>query len=428
MIQTAIGKKLISASLCLLSLTGCATTTLPREERAHLGRLGVATAHYAPEMNFGIVSRGHATASGAALGAIAGPLAPIMASPYGIGVTIFFWPILAATGATVGAVGGLVSSHSGKEIEENVPKIEAYVYATEFQRLLSQQVVDFTQQRTLQELAQTGLKGSESPDHPKNYQTSTNLDTVLEVGLQQINLSDTGGFFSRQTALHVSGFSRLLRVADGRLLLEKDYLYHSVERDLEDWVADGGKALQEELQRAFSLIASDIVDTHFVEEVKLLIDSASLKQTLPVIERCLFCKDFLEPLDTLQPELAWQAFPAEEDLVHPEWARFKKAEDVVYDLQLYVDQRNSVSSSIDTHYGITQARYQFETPLDPCQTYNWRVRARFEVDGIVYVTPWKGYSPGAAMVMAFRTPCPKTPSPKTPSPMVETQSTDPSPR
>jgi len=400
MVLTSVFKKMISSMLCLLLVAGCAIKPLPREERAKLGRLGVATVHYAPEINISIVGRGQSTAAGATTGAIGMTLAPAAAAPpYGAAITIFFWPILAAVGATVGAAGGYVGSYSAKEIKENVPLLEAYVYATEFQRLLSQKVVLFTNQRTSQAFVQTDLKGSESPDHFKDFRNETQLDTILEIGINHIKLSGPR-FFGGPLTLHVKSFSRLVRVVDGVQILENDYTYDSIARELTVWSAEGGKVLQEELENAFDVVASEIVDAHFLENIKFPVELALLKPILPKTEHCFFCKGLLKPLNTLQPKLSWHSFPTEEDLAQPEFAWLINAEDIVYDLQYFIRNQSGQFSSLKTQYGIKQPFYKCEKPLEYDQIYAWRVRARFKVDELVYVTPWRGYG----LIHQFRTP------------------------
>lgn len=390
-------KKLISSILCLSFLAGCAVKPLPHAERARLERLGVATVHYAPEMDVSIASRGQSTAGGAATGALATALAPaVVAGPYGAAVTIFFWPILATVGATVGAAGGYVGAYSAKEVKENAPLIEAYIYTTEFQRILSQKVVTFTRQRTSQSLAQTDLIGSESPDHFKDFRNETQLDTILEVGISRINLSGPR-FLGGPLTLHVKGFSRLVRVSDGELVLKNDYTFDSIARELDVWAAKGGKLLQEELRNAFDVIASEVVDAHFIENIKFPRFSASLKQVKPKFK---YFFSNLKPLRTLRPQLGWQAFPAEEDLAHPEFVWLINAKHIVYDLQYFIRGQDGQLSSLTTRYGIKQPSYRFKKPLEHNRTYAWRVRARFWVDGVIYATPWRGYY----SAYQFRTP------------------------
>ena len=399
---TLASEKLIGLFLCLVLLAGCAKKPLAREDRERLGRLGLTSVHYAPEMNISIASPGQSTTAGATGGAVAGTLAPLAAGPYAIPIVIFYWPILAATGATVGAAGGLAASYSSEEIKENVPLIEAYIFATEFQELLRHKVLDFTIQRTSQEFKQTDLKGSESHGHIKDYSNETQLDTILEVGISCINLAGPG-LFGGYLTFHVEGFSRLVRVADGMRILENDYTYDSIARGLEEWSADGGKTLQEEIQNGFDVIASEIVDAHFIEKIKFRSNSASLKKILPDIDYCFFCKDNMEPLDTLTPQLSWQSFPTEEDLALPEFAWLRNVEDIVYDLQHIITNGGTLFTGLTGHYGIKQPSFRFEKPLEYYRTYAWRVRARFQVDGITYATPWKGYYLG----YRFRTPSPK---------------------
>lgn len=371
-------KHFVSLLLCLLLFAGCATPVMPSEERDKLGRLGMATVGFAPEVVLDVTrGRGHGAVMGAARGA-SGSVAQSMVTlnPF---VGVLFAPVVAVGGAVYGAI----VADSADEVQKSINSIETLLPGMEFQQVLRQNVAEFTRRRTSQHFVRTDLLGSESPGQPRNFQDEKELDSVLEVGIWEIRLQDQS-LSNTRVVLKVTGFARLVRVRNGSLCLEKEYRYQSAARDLDIWAQHGGSLVKDELKLAYEQIAGRIVDDYFLTVSDFPQPIASLAVTQPIPETGFFTAGFVKPLATQQPVLGWQPFPSEQDVAGLDGERLKRASEIVYDLRIADQEEQFVFSRHD----LAQPTYKPETPLPPCRIYNWQVRARFRVDEAVSVTPW----------------------------------------
>lgn len=374
-------KNFVCLLLCLLLFAGCATPVIPRENRDKLGRLGMATVGFAPEVVLDVTrGRGHGALMGAAGGASGSVAAGILyLNPFSVFVGVLLAPVAAVGGAVYGAI----VADSADEVQKSINPIETLLHGMEFQQVLRQNVAEFTRRRTSQRFVQTDLMGSESPGQPRNLQDEKELDSVLEVGIREIRLQDQN-LSNTRVVLKVTGFARLVRVRDGSLCLEKDYRYQSADRGLDIWAQHGGSLVKDELRLAYEQIAGLIVDDYFLPVSDFPQPIASLAVTQPIPETGFFTAGFVKPLATQQPVLGWQPFPSEQDMAGLDGERLKRASEIVYDLRI-ADQEEQF---IFFRHDLAQPTYKPETPLPPCRIYNWQVRARFRVDEAVSVTPW----------------------------------------
>lgn len=390
------GRFLLSGLLVVVLVSGCAGSgprPISAEQRAALGRVGVATVHYAPDIAYHVTdSRGEGAAKGAAAGAavsIYGGLST--GDPFGPLIGLLLAPVFAAGGGIYGAV----ASDSAAVVRAQIDPVDSYFFVSELQQKLTLEVLAHTAWRTTQSLARIGLKGSESAGQPKDFHDQTDLDTVLEVGLQQIALNDLG-LSNQQIYLKVVASARLVQVRDGRLLAERKYDYLSVARSLAEWAKNDARHLNDDLLRAFEHIGGRMVDDLFLPVISLPKASSALVATRPLPEFCFFCSQGTKALRTRQPRLCWQAFP---DVMTPDddnGDRTVAQEGVVYDL--WVKERAGRTAVIA--YEIEPTCHQLSEPLKACTLYDWQVRARYLVAGEVQATPWV-----TTLKHAFKTKC-----------------------
>lgn len=96
-----------------------------------------------------------------------------------------------------------------------------------------------------------------------------------------------------------------------------------------------------------------------------------------------------EDVDSVLPQLKWEAFPGERDLAADKQGRLKGLGAVTYDLRIweaFID--GSKSELVYEREGLPQPEHRVETPLRVGTHYCWTVRARFTLDGRPRVTPW----------------------------------------
>ena len=100
--------------------------------------------------------------------------------------------------------------------------------------------------------------------------------------------------------------------------------------------------------------------------------------------RILFAK-----VDSVQPMLKWQAFPAARDLAADEQGRLKGIGSVSYDLKIWqVAPNGSKSTLVYAREELPQPEHRVEKSLAQQTRFCWTVRARFELNGELRVTPW----------------------------------------
>jgi hypothetical protein len=100
------------------------------------------------------------------------------------------------------------------------------------------------------------------------------------------------------------------------------------------------------------------------------------------------------PIDSLQPTLQWEAFPRSFDVTEI-GGDASRLSDVYYELEVYRqwDQNSTAEerqSPLFRHVELAETAYRFDTPLEPCRRYYWRVRAHFRLDEWPRVTEWMG--------------------------------------
>jgi hypothetical protein len=100
-------------------------------------------------------------------------------------------------------------------------------------------------------------------------------------------------------------------------------------------------------------------------------------------------------LESLQPKLRWESFPRRTDLEVDRGGWVSRVRHVTYDLRIWRGVRDRYgyedvypAELIYARSALSMPEHIVETPLARDTHYLWSVRARFELDGQLRVTPW----------------------------------------
>lgn len=402
--------------IALVLQSGCATIVVPptpsQEVRDNLGVVAIVPAQYAPISNFLIHWRHKegATISQSALTAGSGTAATVavaaIAAPIAIPVIVFSGVV--ATGVmtlreALVTSKGTVSAKTAAEIESSISKAVA---ALDVQSALATRLSNIMKSDPHIRVAAVSASGPDKPEARPDYAQlrKARVDTVIEIAINEIGFD---GCISKNWECrtpHVLYFfmraqARLVRVVDGTALFEWPVEYKSGNRELTNWLADGGQLLGEEFEQAYRVIAEKIYDKSF------LITPIEL----PFVSNAWESSCWLEPLypefqfwhgyrvDTLQPTLTWTSFPRQIDRQKLDPDVLRKIENVTYDLRIWDETVEVRSRPLSDRWrngifyertGLVAPKHKLEVQLAPDSRYYWSVRARFVVDGRSMATLW----------------------------------------
>ena len=174
----------------------------------------------------------------------------------GLGIT--------ATGGALGALAGAVHGAANTESpsEEITGSLNAAITQLQLQEALVESVLSAGAYRRA-ELTFVRLPNGPPPQSGKARATHAdgpNVDTILEVALDDIQLRRYGSGPQLWVALVVSARARLIRATDGRELRRHVARHQSTPWSYEEWAADDARPLREALAVASTSMATDIVD------------------------------------------------------------------------------------------------------------------------------------------------------------------------
>jgi len=102
-------------------------------------------------------------------------------------------------------------------------------------------------------------------------------------------------------------------------------------------------------------------------------------------------------LESSQPSLRWEPFPRPADLAADPDGWVSRVRNVSYELRIWRGERDPLGYGYEEIYpadlvysrsGLPTPAHTVETPLASETQHLWSVRARFELDGQIRVTPW----------------------------------------
>lgn len=408
------------------ALSGCVTrpASPPPEVRAGIDTVVIVPADSVPRSNFATFAKGRP--KGAALGALGrgaeASLAVLIvaassgaATPY----VLLMAPVVVTAEAAGGAVEGSVHAVPADKAREIDKVIRDAVARLDSQRVLAARVASAI-------AADGAVRVAKEPP----------ADMVLEIAVLAIELEGCvarapfdanpcpGGTRNPALALTLAVRARLLHPGDEEALFSRELRYHSPRRELARWTAEDAKLIDEELERAYDDMAGRIADGFFLlgaVELPMPASFPKLPQVDPHYGLCwleprepaakpLGLSDFVSApflkygtdlcrgsalrfgsTDSLQPLLAWEAFPRALDR---ELA--SSVSHITYDLRVWDEEDCSRRSLVYQRNGLTRPAHRIEQALRPGERYFWSVRARFRVAGRQTATPWSFFAPGTA--------------------------------
>jgi len=407
-------------------LGGCASVALdsaPPEARERIGTVAVVASQQAPRSNFVTFAKGRpqGAATGALVGgAETGAAVAILAATGGAATpyVLFMAPAFIGAGAAGGALGGAMVSVPTDKAKEIEAAIRDWAAALDTQRTLANRFAEVA--------AKTGVVRIES---------GTAADSVLELAMVSIEFAGCvepfpfgparcpGGKRNPALALAVEARAQLLASGSGEELFARTFRYHSPRRELARWVADDGRLLNAELERAYQDLAERMHDAFFLtSNTEIAIASTltglpgsspdyglcwlgprspaarpmlvSEMWTLPFAkgEICEASAIRFPAVDSLQPLLRWDTFPRKADS--------QDVDGVTYDLRVWEVEDCARRAVVYQRSGLALPEHRLVAPLAPGSRYFWSFRARFVVGGRTKTTPWSFFAPGTSCELA----------------------------
>ncbi|HEY1286686.1 MAG TPA: hypothetical protein VGF58_00060 [Burkholderiales bacterium] len=370
-----------------------------------------------PRSNFVTFSKGRpqGAATGALVGGATTGLAVLVvagtagaAAPYAFVLA----PIFIGAGAVGGAIGGTVAAVPAEKAKEIERAITAWSASLDSQRALAEHVAAAAANVRVVRLA------------PR-----AQADSVLDLAIEAIEFEGCierrpfdpracpGGTQNPALALTLQARARLMAAASGEELFARGFRYHSARRELARWLADDGRLLSEELERAYEDLGGRIHDAFFLTSSTETAQSSTLTGlpgsdpeyglcwlaprspaaqpvlvsemwTLPFAkgEICEASAIRFPRVDSLQPLLRWDAFPRARDS--------QDVDSVTYDLKVWAVEDCARGALAYERSGLRLPEHRLEAPLAAGQRYLWTFRARYAAKGRPAATPWSFFAPG----------------------------------
>ncbi|NWG39716.1 MAG: hypothetical protein HXY27_07105 [Hydrogenophilaceae bacterium] len=314
--------------------------------------------------------------------------------------------------AAVGAYAGSRASLSEEDAAALEAHIQQHLTTMQVSAALSRAILETADKDAGQRLPLFGEAGPASPDVTPDYRAlaQQGVGSVLEVVATEAGF--TGG---SQLSFHLVAKVRLLHTRDGSLAYEREFVYQSDEYEGRLWGENKASLFQAELQRAFASLAESVVDQVFLLSTLPLHSRAKTRGDAGLMdllggrdacglswvspERKLHPSIFdtghrnwnrFPVVESLQPTLAWEAFPRDEDKESDAGPTLSGINNIRYDLRVWEAATNSPPRLVYERRDLTATSHTLEQPLSPTSRYFWSVRARFNLSGKEHGTKW-GY-------------------------------------
>lgn len=318
-------------------------------------------------------------------------------------------PVFLVTGAIVGAAMEGSQARSPRELDRAERAISEAVARFRLQHASGAALRD--------ELVRLGHgvaslppdAGPTDPEARPSY-SDTGVDAVLETAVLAFGIAEVEGSSPPRYALELSTRGRLVRAADGGVVDELTYRWRGGARTSAQWIADEGQgfaaALGEGVARTAEALALELLLLYYppASAGAPLFPDFVLKPEHPGVRRAIdlrgaFSDRYAGTLgglqfdfaDSLRPELRWESFPRPRDL-EAVGGRRERISGVVYDIRIHRAVGSKpvfmAGPQVIERNGLIEPRYVPDSELEPCQRYQWTVRARFLLDGQPRVTEW----------------------------------------
>jgi hypothetical protein len=258
------------AMLVAAALAGCARTPqsvspVSEEQRAGLRTIGIVAADRAPRFDFSPATKGRVegAAKGAAAGAGSAAQALSGGSCHGeiCGAVLILELGVVGVAAIVGGAVGALSAEDESTMAEVRGAVGKAFQELEVQREFGSAVQQYAVRHVRYRVVSVSTSSSPAFQPTPQYGVLSDLgiDAVLEVGVESIGTRGEG--INPPLALEMTARARLVRVADHAVLADSRYRYVGEPRKYRDWAADEARPFRTEMQRAYTDLAKQIVDT-----------------------------------------------------------------------------------------------------------------------------------------------------------------------
>lgn len=418
-----IRHRLTAARLALVAaavfMSGCATRVptmvSPAVDHKTLGRIAVVTAADVPTVELDgfppdtITDPSLAAAGGAAGGAIGCVLGGAMGGSFGgppgaalgaaIGVALM--PVCAVAGAIkAGTEAATDAAHAPDSANAHRQANALFV-----QEALRRSVEAAMRAASLDvaEFAEDELAAARNPAQL----VARGVDTVLEVRVDEFGTSPANRLLltrDDQPMTKINAAVRVLRTRDAAEVYSADVKYFGRWRNVDDWLADQGRPLIDDLRHGIDELGRTIYENLF--STYHLPGLAPIEPPVDgtLDERAIAGDDgpfaaladlLLEAMDVFdwatvanhQPRLVWEAFPRQSDRTSAV-EDMARVTDVRYELVIAREEGLGASQIVYRRDRIATPEHVVEQALPPNGRFFWSVRARFTLDGREYNNEW----------------------------------------
>jgi hypothetical protein len=398
------GVIVILIALLSVSIIGCTTVprriSLPEKEREHIESVAVVSAQYGPECVLNVYAKG--AGSGAAKGVAQGAEAGLEAIVDG-GELLFLAPVLLPVfligGATIGGMAGASAAIPAEQAKGIECMIHSAVDECTIPRSLSAHAVETGSASTACRFRNFENIGPISPDQSPDYSSIAHkeADTVLEIRTPSAGVTSFGKGKDKPHFFYVEAETRLIRTADGAELTSRSFIYFSEPLHIEELCNDGTVIIRECIDDSYQVLSENIIDTLFLTTSysgNYLRKDGGLQPLYPKQQKAPFSdKLAFVKVDSLQPELSWEAFPRPADKkLDTAKESISSIKNVTYDLRIWMVKDEYPGEKVYERKGLPLPSHRLETPLSPDTAYFWTVRARYTLTGQTRVTRWSFYN------------------------------------
>lgn len=396
-------KKIISILLTLTMILQSSCLTLQTTPKKPLasdpGRLAVVSTETAPEIKFDGFPHGKVEGAGHVAGEVffnCFAHGPGSCSGEFCGAALLLYLAGCGAASIIGGVYGAIVTPSGSNLAASESTLTQATYVSSIQAPLRNYVAAAALENFAQLLDVSSIPKNTSTPQDYRYLSSRGVDTVLEVGLGKVYTEKA--YNADLLMLSMTANARVIRTKDNSVLFTDSYEYTASKAlALAEWSKNNGAELTHALQVGYEKLATNIYRSIFI--VYPFPDSAwhgfpvavvGLAPIYPTLSIPSFSDSWVDKsttINNLQPRLQWQAFPRPSDIANAP-NDMNRIRNVSYDLRV---KKMVKHESIDVIYEVDRLpnnEYQIKEPLDAGSWYFWTVRARFELDGREWVTPW----------------------------------------
>ncbi len=226
------------------------------------------------------------------------------------------------------------------------------------------------------------------------------LTTALELGVTRIAFAGGKGR-DPELALEMKAVARVLELPGGKERYRQEFVHRGPARRYSAWAYGDGTVMRRAVDDGLAALAAQMTQRLF-EQVDLGIPSGTW--TLPGSGRhgCCWLCPVAPPsdysfwgkklrylrVDSLQPELAWEAFPTPDQAAALATQPDGVPQAVRYDLRIWEARGDRPGALVYERLGLPQPVHRLESPLKPQWRYLWSFRACFDSVRGARCTPW----------------------------------------